>query len=210
MPPWPKRVPLIVPPGEDELKRMIQATFDVGNFVAFAYSTVDTRRGLDFTGHRIVLNPGPFDGRSDESTLTVMAHELMHIATRDAAGPFVPIFVDEGFADYAGSDADPGALAFFNSEVAAGLFAGELPGDHEFTIGDSTDIYRSYQASQSAVRYFIERYGLERFVRFYRKLGRRRIVVGTARHHLDKVLRDVVGTGYGAFERAWADSISSP
>lgn len=205
---WHRRTVVVVPKNGAELQRMIQSTFDLDNFVAFAYSTVDIEADLDYTGHRIMPNPKALEGRSDESVEQILAHEMLHIATRDHAGPFVPIFVDEGFADYAGNDADPGALAFFNSEVAAGLFSGAIPEDFEFTIGTGTDIYRSYQEAQSAVRFFVDRWGLDAFVRFYRMLGRLNIDVGTARYHLDRALRRTAGVDYETFQQMWADSIT--
>ncbi len=131
------------------------------------------------------------------------------MATRESAGPFVPIFVDEGFADYVGYSDDPSALAFFNSDVAAGLFNGQLPEDFEFTIGDGTEIYRNYQKAQSAVRFFIDRFGLDAFNRFYRSLGRKEIAAGTARYHIDQAFRRTTGMSYDAFQRAWTSSIAS-
>jgi hypothetical protein len=205
--PWHKQMILIVPRNEIELARLIQSTFDLDNFVAFAYSTVDLAEGVDYTGHRILLNPDAFSGRSSTTVLEILAHELLHVATRDSAGPFVPIFLDEGFADYVGNDADPSGLSFFDAEVAAGVFSGRLPLDYEFTVGSGTDIYRSYQESQSAVRFFIDRWGVREFVRLYRDLGRKRIAPGTARYQLDRALSEVTGLGYEEFERAWADSI---
>ena len=205
---WGTRIVVLVPASGAQLERMIQSTFDLDNFVAFAYSTVDLTHGVDYTGHRIIPNPRALAGRSSDSVLQILAHELLHVATRDSAGPFIPIFVDEGFADYAGHDADPGALAFFNSDVAGGLFNGELPEDFEFTIGSGTDIYRSYQKSQSAVRFFVERFGLEAFNRFYRKLGRIEIAPGTAAFHIDRIFRATTGLGYERFQEAWTSSIT--
>ena len=187
---------------------MIQATFDLDNFVAFAYSTVDLTDGVEYTGHRIILNPPAFGGRSTESSTSILAHELLHVATRESSGPFMPVFVDEGFAEYVGYDADPGSLAFLNSEIAAGTFDAQVPEDFQFTIGSGTDIYRSYQKSESAVTFFIQRWGLDRFRRFYRSLGRVKIEPGTARYWLESKLRKAIGMGVGGFERAWADSIA--
>ena len=206
--PFKQKVVVLVPRSGEELERMIQSTFDLENFVAFAYSTVDVTEGVDYTGHRIIPNPKAFAGRSTDSVLQILAHELLHIATRASAGPFVPVFVDEGFADYAGNDADPSGLAFFNSDVAQGLFNGELPEDFEFTIGSGTDIYRSYQKSQSAVRFFIERFGLEAFNRFYRRLGRVEVAAGTARFHIDRAFRAITGMTYESFQEAWTSSIA--
>lgn len=207
--PFQRRIVVLVPRNGEELKRIIQSTFDLEDFVAFAYSTVDPLDGVDYTGHRIIPNPRAFEGRDRASILQILTHELLHVATRDSAGPFVPIFVDEGFADYVGYSDDPSALAFFNSDVAAGLFNGQLPEDFEFTVGDGTDIFRSYQKAQSAVRFFIDRFGLDTFIRFYRLLGRKEIVAGTARYHIDQAFRRTTGMSYDAFQRAWTSSIAS-
>ena len=207
-PDLPRRTVVLVPDTQAELARLIQATFELDDFVAFAYSTVDLSEGIDYTGHRVILNPDAFEGRASETVLSILAHEMLHVATRESAGPFVPIFVDEGWADFVGNDADPASLAFFNSEVASGVFSGQLPEDFEFSVGTGTDIYRSYQESQSAVRFFVERYGSERFVRFYKDLGSRQIAVGTVRYHVDRAMRRATGSGLEAFERAWADSIA--
>jgi len=207
--PFKRRIVVLVPHSGRELKRIIQSTFDLEDFVAFAYSTVDPTDGIDYTGHRIIPNPRAFEGRAADSVLQILAHELLHVATRDSAGPFVPVFVDEGFADYVGYAGDPGALAFFNSDVAAGLFNGQLPEDFEFTVGDGTDIFRSYQKAQSAVRFFIERFGIDAFNRFYRVLGRKEIAAGTARFHIDRSFRVTTGMSYDAFQRAWTSSIAS-
>lgn len=206
--PFKRRIVVLVPRSGRQLKRMIQSTFDLENFVAFAYSTVDVSDGTDYTGHRIIPNPKAMTGRSPSTVLQILAHELLHVATRDSAGPFVPVFVDEGFADYVGHDADPSALAFFNSDVAQGLFSGELPEDFEFTIGSGTDIYRSYQNAHSAVRFFIDRFGLTAFNRFYRRLGRIEVAAGTARFHIDRAFRETTGMSYKGFQKAWTSSIA--
>jgi hypothetical protein len=209
-PRWHKRIPVVVPARTAELKRMLQLTFDVGGFVAFAVSSVDLRHGVDYTGHRIVLNPDAFEGRPSGSTLDILAHELVHVATRDVSGPFVPTWVEEGIAEYVGHEGDTAALAFFFQEAAAGAFDGRLPGGYEFTTGGGVNIFRSYQKSYSAVRYFIERWGLRTFIRFYRRLGGAEVAPGLAEYHIDRALRQTIGIGLERFERAWAGSIGSP
>ncbi|MGH2730371.1 MAG: hypothetical protein ACRDJI_07140, partial [Actinomycetota bacterium] len=206
--PWRHRIVVLVPGSVREVTRLLQATFDVEDFVAFAYSTVDVKKGIDYTGHRIVINPGALEGRSEEVIVSILAHELLHIATRSSAGPFVPVFVDEGIAEYVGHQADPGSLAFFNSEVAAGLFNGLLPEDFEFTTGSGTDIFRSYQKAESAISFFVERWGLANFTRFYRRLGNVAYEPGTVRYHVDVALKKTIGIGLDSFERQWADTIA--
>ena len=60
--PWPHKIVVLVPRSSPELKKMIQATFNVNNFVAFTYSTIDAEHSFDYTGQRIILNPRAFFG----------------------------------------------------------------------------------------------------------------------------------------------------
>ena len=205
--PWKKDVVLLIPDDQDELRRLIQATFDLDDFVAFAYSSVDVSKSIEYTGHRVIVNPEAFAGRSEETVVAILAHEMLHVASRYSAGPFVPFFVDEGIADYVGTAGDPDVLGFFMQDVAAGRFDGRLPEDYEFTVGSGSDIYRSYQKSQSAVRFFIDRWGLAAFIRFYRSLGSKKFVPGTADYLLSRSLKKVTGLDLDAFQKAWADSI---
>ena len=199
---------LLIPDDEAELRRLIQATFDLEDFVAFAYSSVDVSDSIEYTGHRMIVNPEAFAGRSEETVVSILAHEMLHVASRYSAGPFVPFFVDEGIAEYVGTAGDPGSLDFFTGDVAAGNFDGRLPEDYQFTVGTGTEIYRSYQKSHSAVRFFVDRWGLRAFIRFYRLLGSKSLVPGTARYHLSRSLTKVTGLDLDAFEKAWADSIT--
>jgi hypothetical protein len=188
---------------------MLKVTFELDNFVAFAYSSVDRSDGIDYTGHRILLNPDAFTSRSNSSTLRVLAHELLHVATRESSGPFVPTFLEEGLAEYVGQDADPSALSFFNAEVAEGSFDGRLPEDFRFVIGSGTDVFRSYQKAYSAARFFVNRWGLRALVRFYRTLGAVEVAPGTGEYHVDRALRESVGVGLDEFERSWAGTIDN-
>jgi hypothetical protein len=208
--PWHKRVPVVIPASASDLKRMLQATFDVGNFVAFAYSTVEVEEGIDYTGHRIILNPDAFVGRSSASTLEILAHELLHVAGRYRSGPFVPTFVEEGIAENVGRDQRPDALAFFDLDVATGVFDGRLPEEYQFSTGSSSEIFRSYQKSYSAIRFFINRWGMRLFQRFYTRLGRPDIDPGTVGYHVDRAMTRSIGMTLDEFERAWAGSIESP
>ena len=203
--PWRGKVVLVVPSSDAALQRMIQATFDVGNFVAFAYATIDPET-LDYTGDRVLVNPSVIAGRSRDEVLRILAHEFLHVATRDVSGPFVPLFVDEGLAEIAGYGGEPG-LDFFDAIVAAGSFDDSLPDDFQFSSG--SDIYLSYQKAQSAVRFFIERWGRQRFITLYRRIGKAKIAPGLATWHVERALRRTIGIGLGGFEKAWASSITS-
>ncbi len=187
---------------------MLQATFDPSKFVAFAYSSLDLEGGYRFTGHRVIVNPPVFNGRGADEALSILAHELLHVATRDVSGPFVPLLVDEGVADLVGYAGAAGALGFLSSVVAAGSFDGSLPDDFAFSIGTGSEIFLSYQEAHSAMSFVAERWGRQAVIDLYLDLGARKYEVGLARWHFDDALRATIGIGLKAFEDEWADSIS--
>lgn len=196
---WRKRVPIVAPASEEELRRMLQLTVDLSDFVAFAYATVDDRRGGRFTGTRIVLNPDAMAGRSRSATFDVLVHELAHVAARRHAGPLTPLWVEEGLAEHVrsgGTGAPRGAGA-----------TGRLPRDADFQYGDVGTILQAYDEAHSAVGFFVDHYGLPEFRRFYRRLGRAGGGFGTQRYHLDRAMRATIGTSLRGFEGAWASSI---
>jgi hypothetical protein len=201
---WRRRVPIVAPATEAELQRMLQLTVDLSDFVAFAYATLDDRRGDVFTGTRIVLNPDAIAGRSRSATFDVLAHEMAHAASRPRSGPLTPLWVEEGLAEqvrFGGSNA--------GGPLAGAPATGRLPVDASFQYGAVGAILQSYEDAYSAVGFFIDRFGLHRFRRFYAELGRAGRGFGTQRYHLDETLRSVVGMSLEQFERAWASSIGT-
>lgn len=198
---WNERVVIVAPSTTEELGRLIQATFDLDVFVAFAASGVDRARDWDLVGHRILLN-WPNFSRFDESTqLSVLTHELLHVATREYSGPLVPIFVEEGVAEWVTGHDSASLLA---GQVQNGLFDRELPLDHEFISGSDAVILSAYQESSAAIRYAAERFGDDAVAEFYRELGTVRRSSGTWRYHVGRAMRKAFGIGFDEFQGRWA------
>jgi hypothetical protein len=203
---WPlsfrRKVVILAPSESEELVRILQAQFDVDAFVAFAYSGLDREREWDLVGHRIILHWDNFSAQSDQVQQSILTHELLHIATRELSGPFVPAFVDEGVAEWVTTDASTLLLAI---RVSAGTFDRRLPLDHEFITGDTEDIVNSYQESFSFISYADDRFGPNAVAEFYRRLGRSRVAAGTWRYHVDRAMRGAFGLGFGQLQRRWAE-----
>jgi len=201
--PWPKKVAIVAPEDNDVLARIIEATYPVENYVAFAYWTVEEGEP---SGARIIVNAPRFATSSAERVEAILVHELMHLAALPSSGPFVPNFVEEGLAQYVAYDADPSAVAIADAAARAGA---EVPPNYRFFLGDPRVVYDSYLESLSAIAYFIERWGFRTFERFYARLGRVGAGAGTARFHLDGALEATIGMRLRGFERAWASSIGA-
>ncbi len=203
--PWSKRVPIFVPSSREELEGLLNVTFDVSNFVAFASASLDREAGWRFTGARIILNRANFLRHTPSSRREIFAHELAHVATREASGPFVPIFMEEALAELASANLDTSHL---ETRVRSGSFDRRLPDDLEFRSGGGRAIYLSYQEALSVALFVRDRFGAEAFGRLYEALGAARVEAGTRKYHLDRVLTETLGMSLSDFEREWGSYVA--
>lgn len=198
---WNRQVVILAPSTTEELGRLIQATFDLDVFVAFAASSVDRRQDWDLVGHRIILNWPNFSLYGRATQQTILTHELLHIATREHSGPVVPVFVEEGVAEWVtGRD----SADVLETQVAAGLFDRLLPLDHEFISGSDTVILSAYQESSAAIRFAAEEFGDDAVAEFYAELGSVRRSPGTWRYHVGRAMREAFGIDFEDFQARWA------
>ena len=195
--PLPSRVLLVLPHSVDQLKEMLQATFDVSNFVAFATADVD-RHGPDgwqWTAPRVYAQERNLRGHSIDFQVETLHHELFHVASFPNAGPFIPNWLHEGVADWLATGR-PGSSRVAGTDRA-------LPEDFEFVAGGSERILRSYRESVSAVAFLAGRRGADAPLRLFERLGAERVAPGTWRYRTDQALHEVYGDGLDAFEAGW-------
>ncbi|MDQ4058997.1 MAG: hypothetical protein M3124_07730 [Actinomycetota bacterium] len=202
--PWNKRVVVFVTSTRRELRAILDVEFELGRFAAFSYAPSRTR---GYSPARIVVNRAGLSERSPESLLVVLAHELTHVATRRPSGPDIPMWVEEGLAEWVSRTSGDGADVFFSDRARRGAGTPELPKDRDFRRSGKDQLFVHYQSSRSAVRYFIERYGYQRFIRFYRALGDSHDRPGSTDEHVNRAMRRFTGIGVRRFEAQWADTI---
>ncbi|MGH2812715.1 MAG: hypothetical protein ACRDI1_08405 [Actinomycetota bacterium] len=205
---WSRRVVVYLPASRLELEKLLDATVDVTNFVAFATASVDRADGWEPRGSRVILNPDNFARHSAEGQRAILTHELLHVATRGAGGPFVNLLVEEGFAQLAEPPGFTGDSELIR-QARSGTFSGKLPEDLEFVGGGPSEIGLAYQKAFSSMSFLRDRFGPERLIAFYQSYGKARVEPGTSRYHLDRALRAATGLSLDEFERQWADSVSS-
>lgn len=203
---WRDRVIVLIPRSARELGRILQTTFDLGPFVAFAASTLhrDAGGAWELVAYRVYVQPETYFDTSIAFQEDTLGHELVHYATRAIAGPFTTSWLEEGVAQEFGERAarPTGGLA------AAARSIDGFPEDHDFYIGTRATIHRAYEASAHIVSYLRGRFGDAKVARFYRAVGAESSVAfGTGRYHLDHAARAVLGVGIDALERAWLDRV---
>lgn len=201
---WSKKTPILVPSTKAELERLIEATFDVSNFVAFATSGLDREDedAWDVIGTRIILNRQNFLRHNQQVRTRILTHELVHVATRGATGPFVPVFAEEGLAELSGTLATP----ILDRKIRDGRFDRRLPEDWEFTAGEGGDILNSYQEAVSALVFMKDKFGIESVNRFYLALGQVRLEPGTLEYRLGRAFQEALGITFPDFESQWASA----
>lgn len=198
---WSGRVPLLIPETSGHLAQIIQSTFPLESFIAFAFWT----GGDGDPGTRIIVNPDRSATLAARAR-SVLTHEMTHVAMLPYSGSFMPRFIDEGAAEFVRHGGVGPAIAAADGAARA---VPTLPEDWRFFIGGGTEIYRTYQRSLSAVNYFVDRWGWDSFEDLYVALGAVGDEPGTARFHLDRALRRTVGVGLDDFETGWASSIGA-
>lgn len=204
---WDQNVPLIVPRDEDELAELLHVTFDLSNFIAFATATPTGELGdHELTGSRIVLNPDRFLNRTTATRRRILAHELLHVATRPHSGPLVPAWVEEGLAQRLGEQRSTTGTDLLAAAAARG--AVEPPEDADFTSGGRDRIFLSYQLAWSFADHLAARFGEATLAEFYRALGRGSVgEPGRETYHVDRAAREVFGVGIQELQDSWARSL---
>jgi hypothetical protein len=197
---WSKKVAVYVPASTNELEKLLDATIDVDNFVAFAIASVDRKEGFANASPRVILNPSNFLRFTQAGQQTILSHEFLHVATRGASGPFVNLMVEEGYAQLAEGS---GGAALAQVGRRARTQKVGLPEDLDFVSGGGPSIGFAYLRAFSAFEFLQSRFGAEKVTQFYKDLGSRRTEPGTAFYHLDQSLQKTLGLTRAQFEEQW-------
>lgn len=193
---WPaptdERFAIIMPSTTEELRNVLRATIDLSKFVAFVGAGVIREGGWRFGAGRMFVHLSHFRRYGPNSRRSILTHELIHAVSRPAAGPFIPVWVEEGMAE-ALSGGDPSR---------AGDAIVTFPTDDLFVAGSVGEIVQNYARAQVAIQTLIDRVGRPGLLRFYRALGRPRDVPGTDDYWVRRAAT-AAGWSYDAWQDAW-------
>ena len=195
--PWSQRVPIILPSSTADLERLLLSTIDLDKFVAFASYRLSEDEDFSGSAPRILVQDSRLSRYPAQTQVETLVHELLHAAAASKAGPFVPLWVHEGVADWAATGRGGASRAPAGSD-------GELPRGFELSSGSQAAISRSYRESRSAIALLAERSGAGAPRAFFEALGSIRVAPGDDDYQVDVALQKVAGQGFADFERAWA------
>lgn len=156
--------------------------------------------GTPPTGQRVVFGPDTARRLDPAGLRTLLRHELTHIATRAATVDGSPLWILEGFAEYAAQRGTAHSFAAIAPTLAAELRTGSVPADLPTDAlfgGDRAAA--AYELAWAACAYLAEKYGEPRLVTLYRRLA----TGAQTPTGLDTVFHDVLGTTRAAMVSEW-------
>jgi hypothetical protein len=193
--PVPAQIVVVLPHNLDQLREILQATFDLSNFVAFASASVDRDADWQSTAPRVYVQDANLSRSRRDFQLQTFHHEFTHVAAFPLAGPNVASWIHEGLADWMAAGRQP--------PTAVDGTDGLLPHDWEFTTGGGDSILRAYDESTSAMAFLAARKGKNAPLDLLARVGESRTAPGTSGYRVDQALRAVYGAGLEQFQKDW-------
>lgn len=194
--PWPGRIAMVVPTSTDQLEEMLQSTIDLDKFVAFvSYGFV---RDTDYvaTAPRLFVQDATFSRNSRRFQVQTLVHELVHAATSASTGPFTPVWLHEGLAEWVATGRSSPTRAPKGSD-------GTAPRSYEFSTGSRDDIIRAYAEARTLTAALAKAHSP---ADLFTALGELRVAAGDEDHHVESVLRRLLGFGTADLEAQWRGS----
>ncbi|MFI5617326.1 hypothetical protein [Streptomyces sp. NPDC051567] len=199
--PWAGRVVVLVPASLERMAELLGGEPDAYR----GLGAVTTGRAGAGPGpaDRVVINPQGYAELSERGRQIVLTHEVTHVATRAATSATTPLWLSEGFADWAayrGSDITPERAApALGRAVRRGELPGSLPDEGAFAFGtDPEAAARAYEGAWLACRLIAARWGEDALVRLYEETGRR---------PLPDALGRTLSTDPAALTAAWREAL---
>ncbi len=199
---WSRRAVVLVAGSQEEFASLVGAAHSGADIAAVSVSDAVDQRSRTASGQRIVFSPGSADRLTDLTRVSVLRHELTHVAARAVTSDGSPLWILEGYADYVGYrgiEATFGALApTLSAAVTENGPPSSLPADADFGAGGDT-ARRAYESSWSLAAFVASEYGEERLDSLYRELAKGKATTD----QLDGRIHDALGIGADELVQAW-------
>lgn len=195
---WSRRVPIVIVDSAEEAADLLDTHADTADFVAFVSYRLVRDQGFAADAPRLYVQDANLASNPRESQVGTFVHELMHAATSTQAGPFTPVWLQEGLAEWVRLG-KPFAFA-----QAVGVEAPErsLPTPAAFSAS-GTEMQDAYRNATSAVATLSARHGPEAPLRLFGATGARSMQPGTPSWNLDEAFRSTFGGSLDSFVDEW-------
>ncbi|QIJ62891.1 hypothetical protein [Streptomyces sp. JB150] len=203
---WRRRVVVLVPESLEDMAALLGSPASSYRGIA-AVTTGET--GADRApADRIIVNPDAYAVLGPVGRQVVLTHEATHVATRAHTNAATPLWLSEGYADWAGYRGTgrlPAQAAPELARAAAeGRLPGRLPADRDFGFtGDATALAQAYESAWLACRLIADRWGESRLGTFYRAVGAH----GEREGAVEGAMAEVLGTTPERFTALWREYV---
>lgn len=200
---WARHVVVLVPKSLEGMAGLLGAPVSGYRGIA-AVTTGEAGGSAKAPADRIIVNPDAYGVLGDLGKQVVLTHETTHVATRAHTTAATPLWLSEGYADWAGyrgSGRAPGQVApELERAVAEGQVPAALPEDGDFGFtSDAGRLARAYEGGWMACRLIADHWGEVRLNDFYRAVGDHPGRAGA----VEDALRDVLHTTPERFTQLW-------
>jgi hypothetical protein len=189
---WNGRAVIEVPATQRDFESVLGKPADSYSSIA----AVTHRAGAAGDAIRMVVNPKAAQ-LSSSVLQSVLAHELVHVATRSPDSP-APIWAEEGLAEWVSLRAHPGQRSEGTDEVLARVRSDgaprSFPVDRRFQVG-ARKLPLAYAEAWLACRFIADKYSEAQLGRFYAELDR-----GVS---LDQASRSTLGLNESELTAGW-------
>ena len=205
---WSGQVVVLVPDNQSELNTILGSVSDFSQIAAVATAELaDGHSPHHPVGERVIVNPANFNKLGALGRRVVLTHEVTHVASRAATGPFEPTWLVEGIADYSGYLGLALPLSITARDLREDLRKGKpvtrLPSAQDFDTTNAA-LPQAYERAWLAVVRLVERYGQPKLLAFYRAVG-----AADSAAAAQAAFTTVLGTTDAAFEKEWAADLAS-
>ncbi|MET8676485.1 hypothetical protein ABZW18_02480 [Streptomyces sp. NPDC004647] len=206
---WAHRVVVLVPESLDAMGELLGAPGDGYRGIA-AVTTGEAGGAGSAPADRVIVNPDAYALLGEFGQQVILTHETAHVATRANTSGATPLWLSEGFADWAGyrgTDRAPQEIApELTREVTAGQRPRQLPRNDDFGFaGEGGRLAAAYEGSWLACRMIADRWGEDRLREFYRAAAEGEKRQGA----VDRALREVLGVGLDDFTARWRGYVTA-
>ncbi|MFE9839991.1 hypothetical protein ACFYP4_33330 [Streptomyces sp. NPDC005551] len=206
---WPGHVVVLVPKSLEGMAGLLGAAASGYRGIA-AVTTGEAGGPARAPADRIIINPEAYGVLGGLGRQVVLTHETTHVASRAHTTAATPLWLSEGYADWAGylGSGRPAAKVApeLQRAVADGRLPAALPEDADFGFtGDAASLVRAYEGGWMACRLIADRWGEVRLNDFYRAVGAHPQRAGA----VEGALRDVLHTTPEAFTGRWREYLRS-
>ncbi|MFG2876798.1 hypothetical protein ACGFYU_17700 [Streptomyces sp. NPDC048337] len=198
---WAGRVVVLVPGSLDRMAELLGRPAD--DYRGLGAVTTGRVGAAPAPADRVVVNPEGWAELGEEGRRVVLTHEVTHVATRAATTAMTPLWLSEGFADWAAYRGTPttpeqGAPALARA-VRRGEVPAALPDTGAFAFGGDPDaLARAYEGAWLACRLIAEKWGEGALVELYERAGREAFATA---------LEGTLGVDQGELTLAWQESL---